>query len=331
MARISTIRILLTLAAAGLTLPSAALAQLDLNITALVNKADGDACDVMECVARGFNDADCAGSSAAVELRPAAMTMVTGNMIDVWMTSSTSGDCSTTESRNPMSATCQHVGCYDLTDSRFLIPLSDIDGAATTSLCSGTTTRTGVNVTLFAFAGAGCMNQDAVDAGAIDSVTVKVDPLGPAAPTPTRDSLSGDTAVTLGWNTGSEADLKYRILYGGTCTGGASDGGTSTVDRASLTQLGSDTDLMTTSRTINPETGLMLGENESVAVYIAAIDVAGNEGDLSSPICVSRVMGVGFCDDWEGCEDGGCSTGPVSGAGFGSLFLLALVVLRRRH
>ena len=113
MARLSTTRLLLTLTALGLSLPTAAFAQLDLTITAL-EKSSGESCSVMECVNRGFNAQDCSGS-ASVDLRPAAGTMVTGNMIDVWMTTGT-GDCSTTEARNPMSATCQHVGCYDLTE-----------------------------------------------------------------------------------------------------------------------------------------------------------------------------------------------------------------------
>lgn len=328
MARLSTTRLLLTLTAVGLSLPTAAFAQLDLTITAL-EKSSGESCSVMECVNRGFNAQDCSGS-ASVDLRPAAGTMVTGNMIDVWMTTGT-GDCSTTEARNPMSATCQHVGCYDLTDSRFLIPLSDIDGAATTPLCADGSTRAGLNVNLTAFAGAGCMNQDAVDADATDNVSVRVDSVGPVAPTLDSTDLAGDSSVSVGWETGSEANLTYRVLYGGACTGAAGDGGTATVDRDTLTQLGGDTDLMATSRTIDPEEGLGLEIGESVGVYVAAIDAAGNEGELAGPVCVSRIQALGFCDTYMDCESGGCSAGPIRGAGLGSLFLLALVVLRRKR
>lgn len=329
MARLSTAPTLLALLAAGLGLPGASFAQeLDLNLTALI-KASGEECSVNECVNRGFNDQDCGSASAAVDLRPATGTMVTGNMIDVWMTTGT-GDCSTVEARNPMSATCQHVGCYDLADNSFLIPLSEIDDAAATDLCSDEAPRAGLDVRLYAFAGVGCMNQDAVDASATDNVTVRVDAVGPAAATLRQSSLAGDSSVTLGWETGSETDLTYRILYGGSCGGSAGDGGTTTVDRSTLRQLGSDTDLMTTSVTIDPENGLGLEIGESVAVYVAAVDVAGNEGDLAGPVCVSRVEALGFCDDFAGCDSEGCSAGPVTGGGFASLFLLGLVVLRRK-
>lgn len=328
MARLSTTRLLLTLATVGLLVPSGALAQLDLSVTALI-KASGDDCSVNECINRGFNANDCAGT-ATLEVQPANGTTVPSNMIDVWMTTGT-GDCSTTEARNPMSATCQNVGCYDLEGDSFLIPLSDIDAAASTPLCDDSSTRAGLNVNLYAFAGVGCNNQDAVDADATDNFAVRVDAVGPVAPTLNNDSLSGDTSVTVGWETGSEANLTYRLLYGGSCTGTGGDGGTGTVDRDSLTQLGSDTDLMTTSRTINPEDGLGLELGESVAVYVAAVDVAGNEGDLAGPICVNRVEALGFCDEFSDCDSGGCSAGPVGHTAFGgSLFLLVLFVLRRK-
>jgi len=326
MVRLPTTRILLTLAAAGLAFPSAGAAQLDLNITALI-KADGEDCDVAECVNRGFNAQDCASTTAGVDLRPAASTMVTGNMIDVWMTTGT-GDCSTTEARNPMSATCQHVGCYDLTDNRFLIPLADIDAAAANPLCESST-RAGLAVSLTTFAGAGCMNQDAVDADATDSVSVRVDAVGPVAPPLDSTSVAGDNEVDISWERDSEANLRFRLYYGGACSGAAGDGGTTTVDPGSLTFI-RETDLMNSSATLDPEADLGLGVGEEVGVYVAGVDVAGNEGELAGPICVSRIDAVGFCDDFDGCEEG-CSAGPVSGAGFGSFFLLALVVLRRRR
>lgn len=326
MARLSTIQILSTLAIAWLLLPAAASAQLDLNISLI--KESGEDCSVMECVNRGFNLADCNGTSAAVDLRPATGTMVTGNMIDVWMTTGT-GDCSTTEARNPMSATCQHVGCYDFTGDNFIVPLGDIDAASGSPLCDGTT-RTGLSVSLYAFAGVGCMNQDAVDADATDNFTVRVDAVGPTAPTVNNDSVAGDNSVSVSWERGDEADLKYRVYYGGSCTGTAGDGGTGTPTPGELT-LVEETELMTTSVTLNPETELGLDLGESTAVYVAGVDVAGNEGDLGGPVCVNRTESLGFCDEFSDCDDSGCSAGPMRGAGFGSLFLLALVVLRRRH
>jgi len=326
MARLSTTRLLSTLAASVVALPAVASAQLDLNIALI--KQNGEDCGVMECVNRGFNSEDCGGTTAAVDLRPATGTMVAGNMIDVWMTTGT-GDCSTTEARNPMSATCQHVGCYDFSGDRFLVPLSEIDAASGSPLCDGTT-RTGLTASLYAFAGVGCMNQDAVDAGATDNFSVKVDAVGPTAPTVNNDSVAGDNSVSVGWGRGDEATLKYRVYYGGSCTGTASDGGTGMVTPGELTLL-EETELMTTSVTLNPDTDLGLALGESVAVYVAGVDIAGNEGELAGPVCVNRTESLGFCDEFTDCDEGGCSAGPVSGAGFGSLFLLALVVLRRKH
>ncbi len=330
MARLSPIRLLLAFAAIGLLLPSGAFAQLDLNVTRL-DKTDGEDCSDIGCRAIGFNGQDCdAAAIGNTDVQLVLGTMSTLNTIDVWV----GGDCGTATDRQMMGG-CRHVGCYTVSSgNEFLLPLADIDSAPDTSPCDATTSAP-QTLTLTALSVPTCNDTTTdVEAANLATFDVTIDAVGPAAPDVNTTPRSGDTEVQVGWSAGSETGLTYRLYYADGCDGMGGDGGTTTVDPGSLQRIAGETSPNARSETIDPDADLDLDFDDGsnmASVYVAAVDLAGNEGELGGPVCVTRIPGRGFCEDFGGCDSDGCSAGPITGAGFGSLFLLGLVVLRRRR
>ncbi|MEM9070188.1 MAG: hypothetical protein AAGE52_16895 [Myxococcota bacterium] len=284
------------------------------------NGADGDRTD-SEDIVDGFNAIDCMDPNAelVIEFSP-----VTPNQIDLWHNNGSSTDCSLEESRlsSPMDRECIHIVTAvepDVAESEIVIPVADIvagdpDNSRGADICSRD--RTAITFWLL-------NSSAAIETGAVTdfgTFTVSFDSIAPPAPTFDNTDRTGNR-VTLDWDAVSDVDpitqLRYFVEVSSGCpfSEPAIDSSTSSLGDSSATVNLGD---------------LGIGEGESAAVRVSTVDQAGNVGEPSTDVCITRVTGTGPCDLIEGCEEGGCAAGgPISGGGLGLLAFALGIALRR--
>lgn len=280
---------------------------------------------------RGFNSADCGAPSTATMRVDAPMgTTLASEFVDLWL-STDSTMCNDLAARDIMSGTCSYIGTadFDDTDGFFEVALSDLI-AADSDVCADGSPRDGISITVYAFTTGNVEERGEVDATNYGLVGLNVDSTPPVAPEISADqaAVSGDSQVTLSWDRVQDDNPRYTLYPGGPCGDEAS---------ADLTDPLTTTDVGEESVSISPGDDLGLEFGESGSVFVSALDVANNTGELSEQICITRVAVAGFCDVYEEmgeqCPDG-CSVAasmPWENSAWIGLAIGALFVRSRRQ
>jgi MYXO-CTERM domain-containing protein len=235
-------------------------------------------------------------------------------------------NCQTRESRNGANPTCSQVGNGPkLLEANRVItfPLSELTGTGNGRVNCGGSPPQGDPYKLFVFrTNPGDNEVPASDYGTAP-FTVDVsapDPVVINSPGP----LSG-SRFTVSW----EQPTDFQFLDGYYYYQNEVD------DAATATEIpGSSGNQSTTSVTISAA-DLGLAEGESAFIYVQAVDMALNIGELSSPgVEAIYIPSGGFCEATGEC---GCSASPRSTGstqrslwGFVTLLLAGVLLLRRR-
>lgn len=248
-------------------------------------------------------------------------TLMGTDEVDLWY--GVNLNCNTIEERDEVDGGCAYIGHADTGINSFEISVQDLTAAFPTTCTSNEN-----QVVVYALYTTTNENRAAVDS--YGTVTIEFDGVAPDAPEISEAAVSGDSQVTISWDLINDEDASFELIDGGEC------GGTPPSDDATAF---ATTAQRTDSETINPSTALELEQDESAAVYIVAVDLAGNRSAVSSEICVTRVAVAGFCDVFTemggaDCDEAGCSVAAPGSGGSGStaplLFMLVAFLWTRR-
>ncbi len=281
-----------------------------------------------EDIARGMNIADCEDPDAEIVL---SLDMNPGQ-VDIWHSNGQSVDCINAE--NARSANAEMRTCIHLTnlavgaDRQVVIPVSTL-AAGDEANGNGNDVCANRNRTTYRLF---LLDTDAIaDSGMIASwgaVDVVLDSQSPGVPSVENATLAG-TNVPVEWDPAEDGvdavtNMRGRVeIFTDGCGMTDVEGAPKETVRTNLGETSYTVDLA----------ALEVGDGGQVGVRIATEDQAGNIGDFSSEVCVTRVTGQGFCDVVEGGCPEGCSAGgvnPKNTAVFAFL-VLAFVVSRRKQ
>lgn len=242
-------------------------------------------------------------------------TLMGTDEVDLWY--GVNLNCNTVEERDELDGGCEHIGHADTSINEFTITIQDLIAAETTTCDSNTNA-----VVVYALYTTTNANRAAVDG--YGTVTLEFDGVRPNAPeiTEANQSVSGDSQAELNWEAITDEDASFEVLRGTSCGGPPPVG-----DEAALLETAQGS----RSATVNPA-DLGLSEGQSTALYVVAVDLAGNRSVVSTEICVNRVAVAGFCDVFEemggdDCGEAGCSVNTPGSGGSGAPFFFLLVAL----
>ncbi|MFT5354179.1 MAG: hypothetical protein ACI9KE_001380 [Polyangiales bacterium] len=256
---------------------------------------------------------------SATDVVATVSTIMGTDEVDLWF--GVNLDCSTVAERDSVDGECVHIGHADTGINSFTISIQDLI-AAKPATCDSNENQ----VTVYALYTTTNPDRAAVDG--FGTVTIEFDGVPPDAPDISGAEVAGDSAVTLNWELINDEDASFELINGGECLGTPPSG-----DETAFTT----TEQRTDSATVDPEADLGLELNESAAVYIVAVDLAGNRSVVSEPICVTRVPVAGFCDVFSemggaDCGEAGCSVAaPGSGGSGAPLFFMLVALLWTRR
>ncbi len=258
------------------------------------------------------NKANCVDPSTTdIELN---VPTFTGTTAYIYLTIGAT-DCKVATNRDESTDPCKLVFTDISLDSPVTFHLSDLTASGIDLNCTSSAS-TGTTYTLWILSGTPVNNQDFT--GENGNVDFKVDVSAPTAPTDLPVSRSGES-FNLSWNDGNSGEVvdSFRVYKqtgtvdqtSCTCTGMCLQAGMAATSATPVASPGS------TSVTISASTlGLALGDKTQLLV--SGVDLAGNEGVLSAPVCVQHVMSAGFCDVQKAngfdCPNG-CSASEMRG------------------
>ncbi len=214
----------------------------------------------------------------------------------------------------------------------------DLDDLIDGGLDCGSSSQGGTEYTVYFFTAGDPANDDISNMDEYGSTVITVDVTAPPAPTPKGNSATGNLSgqsFSLSWDDDSENEnIDNHNIY---VDEGASGPNCACEVEPCLTagSTPEDEEVDFTERTTAKSLSaseLGLAQNENVAVFIQAVDEAGNPGPLSARVCLTAVETSGFCD-LASCPNG-CSLGTQPHGHAPSLFTLSLqglVVWRRRR
>ncbi len=340
-------------------------------VSALRGGDAGERTDTQDIV-KGFNAADCADPNAELVIEfnrtPTQFDLWhnDGSSIDCTLTDNRQ---SNPADRNCVHIATSATP--DVASGSVVIPLADIaagdaDSGKGTDVCSrNRTTYTFLLISSSAAIETGEITEYA-------TFNLSIDAVAPPPPTFETTSRTGNR-ITLSWDPVSDVDMVTQLRYvvavdnagcglttsdagasdagasdagasdagasdagmsdAGTSDAGASDAGTSDAGMSAMALVStSETGLGESSITLDLG-ALGVPNGGSAGVRVATVDQAGNQGEFSSEVCLTRQTGVGPCDVLEGgCPDG-CAVGaPFSGRSpaWLALVALALVLALRR-
>jgi MYXO-CTERM domain-containing protein len=316
------------LAALLLTLstPRSARAQGTINAEVESIAGDDSSVSVMAKLAAGFNTTDCMGD-VTLTLRFRNIPSARSRLVGFRGT-----NCNTVEARDRDGmGDCEMLDIAVSIDEQSELVVPDVPLGSLVD-CELTNS---LPYNLF-FIATDAANADDDIGSDYDVIELKVDLEPPASPTNVTGG-SGNSAIPVSWSiTDSGSDIERFDIYvvAGSCGG---DGGTATFPpKASpVAEPGG------TARSAGVDgaaAGLEL--NEQAAVFVVAVDKAGNRSEPSAAGCITRVPTVGFCNlhEMEGgtCDDG-CSVSAVGASGTAPwsatvlVTVLALAWRRRRR
>lgn len=289
---------------------------------------------------RGYNAAECAAASTIVT-NFTLMNVPSGTTIlDAWLSNGTT-DCSLATARQTGNGRqCRHLlvnpdydptGTAQMTLAEMFEPASasePVDNGCESS------SQTAIEYTLWFFATGSTENTGEVQSSQYGSVKFRVDVGAPSAPTPSATTLSGGGSVSVSWTATSTntANETYRVFVDDSIS---ACGDTGQLAAGDVAPTDADYEVSALSARVNLSS---YADDRSVLVFVSAVDASENQSVLSSPVCVTRIPTVGFCESLEAggqpctnsCVAGVGGSGPVHGAWWAAAAALAVAYRRRR-